>query len=90
MFQEGEGLSVATPIHNFPPPPFNDHSDLKRFLTETHYWPAGLQNLLISSTIRYPVRFMIVDDSGSMAQSDGHKLEKDRNATMKYVGEDKY
>lgn len=84
MFQEGQASQYSTPVHNYPPPPFNDYSDIKRFLTENHFWPAGLQNVLIASVARYPVRFMIVDDSGSMAQSDGHKLEKNAKASMRY------
>ena len=77
------GHPIVTPIHQYPPPPFNDFSDLTKFLTEIHYWPAGLQTALISSVGRYPVRFMIADDSGSMAQSDGNKLVKAGNASLK-------
>lgn len=36
-------------------------------------WPAGLSEYLLQSSDRIPIRFFIVDDSGSMARSDGHR-----------------
>lgn len=73
---------VVTPIEHYPPPPFNDYSDLKNFLATEHFWPNGLQDILIKSAVKFPVRFMIVDDSGSMAISDGHKLEKTKTSSL--------
>lgn len=37
-------------------------------------WPQGLQSSLLKSIVNNPVRFFIIDDSGSMASADGHKL----------------
>ena len=36
-------------------------------------WSAGLCDYLLQSSNRIPIRFFIVDDSGSMARSDGHR-----------------
>ena len=45
----------------------------KNYLSR-HGWPSGLQDTLIKSFQLFPVRFFIVDDSGSMSTSDGHRL----------------
>jgi len=45
----------------------------KEFLTK-HNWPLGLQEALIKSCERMPVRFFITDDSGSMLTNDGHRI----------------
>lgn len=50
-----------------------DYSRLYDFLNE-HQWPRGLQDNLIRSLDRLPIRFMIVDDSGSMSLPDGNKI----------------
>jgi hypothetical protein len=39
-------------------------------------WPPGLVKSAIKSCDKIPVRFMLVDDSGSMSTKDGHKLVK--------------
>ena len=51
---------------------FNEQS-IRAFLNQ-HKWPVGLQNALISSLAQTPVRFMIVDDSGSMSTEDGSRV----------------
>ena len=35
----------------------------------TNKWPAGLQACALKNLIKFPIRFMIVDDSGSMVTS---------------------
>ena len=45
----------------------------KEFLT-VQGWPIGLQDSLIKSCKKCPLRFIIVDDSGSMMANDGHRL----------------
>ena len=40
----------------------------------THGWPQGLQTAYIRNLEKLPMRFFIVDDSGSMVASDGHRL----------------
>lgn len=52
-----------------------DVDSTKRYLTKEE-WPTSLQELLIKGCQRYPVRFFIVDDSGSMARNDGHRRIK--------------
>lgn len=37
-------------------------------------WPEGLQEAFITNLSKTPIRYFIVDDSGSMATSDGHRL----------------
>ncbi len=39
-----------------------------------HNWPSGLKDALIKSIRKMPVRFFIVDDSGSMILNDGRRL----------------
>jgi len=46
---------------------------LREYLTSFD-WPNGLQESLIKGLTKTPMRFMIIDDSGSMAASDGHRL----------------
>jgi len=45
----------------------------KEYLT-SHKWPKGLQETGFKAMMKFPIRFMIVDDSGSMGASDGHRL----------------
>mmetsp|Transcript_2295 Transcript_2295/g.4115 ORF Transcript_2295/g.4115 Transcript_2295/m.4115 type:complete len:364 (-) Transcript_2295:250-1341(-) len=58
-----------------PPPPTyqRDFSAATDFLTRQN-WPLGLQKAFIASCAKFPIRFMIVDDSGSMMTNDGHYL----------------
>lgn len=44
-------------------------------------WPSGMQNTAMKSMSKFPIRFMIVDDSGSMGCSDGHRLMHSGNNT---------
>jgi len=58
----------------FNPPAYQrDFAPTTAFLTQ-HDWPPGLQNTFIESCLKFPVRFMIVDDSGSMMTNDGHLM----------------
>lgn len=45
----------------------------REFLQQNH-WPIGLQSGLIRSCQKYPLRYFIVDDSGSMSTSDGRRV----------------
>ena len=49
-----------------------NEDDGKSFLQARH-WPIGLQNVLLSSIAKFPYRIFLIDDSGSMLTSDGHK-----------------
>eukprot|EP01035_Chromulina_nebulosa_P021816 gene21816-28234_t len=50
-----------------------NESALREFLT-ANLWPPGLQDALIKGISRYPARYFICDDSGSMIASDGNRL----------------
>ena len=45
----------------------------KRFLAK-HNWSRGMQECLLTSCKKIPMRFFIVDDSGSMATNDGNRI----------------
>lgn len=47
----------------------------KEFLG-SHDWPIGFQEALLKSISKIPMRFFIVDDSGSMSISDGRRVLK--------------
>ena len=44
-----------------------------RYLT-LHEWSNSLHNAFLKNLARIPYRFFIIDDSGIMATSDGHRL----------------
>jgi len=48
-------------------------SKAKPYLKQ-HEWPDGLQNSLFNSCKKIPIRFFIVDDSGSMGTTDGKRV----------------
>lgn len=50
-----------------------DAEGARRFLRE-HQWPEGLQSFFVRGVARTSIRFMIFDDSGSMAAEDGQLL----------------
>lgn len=53
---------------------------MKDFLKE-FTWPIGLQNAFVESCKQIPIRFLIIDDSGSMLTNDGKKLMGKGKAT---------
>lgn len=48
---------------------------LRGYLNEMKY-PAGLQEVVSKGIKSVPIRFFLIDDSGSMAESDGNVLVK--------------
>jgi hypothetical protein len=50
-----------------------DEATARQFMTEQG-WPSGLQQSMIQSVARTPVRFFICDDSASMQSTDGKRL----------------
>jgi hypothetical protein len=52
-------------------PPLNINEAI-RYLT-IHEWPTGLQNAFLRNLEKLPIRFFVIDDSGSMATNDGHR-----------------
>jgi hypothetical protein len=51
--------------------PINEEST-RQFLT-SNKWPQSLQDILVKGCERFPIRYFVVDDSGSMARNDGHR-----------------
>jgi len=47
--------------------------NVKHYLTG-YGWPPGLQETCINSFTLFPIRYFVIDDSGSMNTSDGHRL----------------
>ena len=45
--------------------PQEDYTATRQYLSQ-HGWPAGLQNSLINSCSKFPIRYFIVDDSGNV------------------------
>ena len=43
-----------------------DEVAVRQFLS-ARFWPTGLQNVLLKGLAKAPMRFMIIDDSGSMS-----------------------
>ena len=54
--------------------PINEGS--AREYLSAHAWPKGLQDTIINSFNLFPIRYFVVDDSGSMNTNDGHRLIK--------------
>jgi hypothetical protein len=50
----------------------------EQFLSQNK-WPVGLQNVFIQSCTKYPVHFFLLDNSGSMATFDVHRLVNSQN-----------
>lgn len=52
-----------------------NESGLRTFLS-SRAWPNGLQEAVINTTKKMPIRFVICDDSGSMMTTDGALLRR--------------
>ena len=52
---------------------------LFKFLTAAN-WPRGLQETVLKGLDRTPMRFFIIDDSGSMGAHDGERMMSDGNS----------
>ena len=50
-----------------------DEQGAKSYL-ESFNWPGGLVQSLLKNIAMIPIRFIIVDDSGSMSTNDGHRI----------------
>jgi len=74
-----EAVPADTVAHSYPyrqsmaPLPGPDEAGARQFLTR-HNWPVGLQELFLKGCVHLPIRFIIVDDSGSMTANDGRRL----------------
>jgi hypothetical protein len=68
--QPGYTAGVNNSYRNFPR---INEAGARAYLSE-YRWPVGLQECLLRSLVKIPIRFMICDDSGSMVENDGHRL----------------
>lgn len=48
-------------------------------------WPPGLTNAVATSVESFPLRMVVVDNSGSMQSMDGSRLVKAAGGTMKSI-----
>jgi hypothetical protein len=46
---------------------------LRNYLHEKKFC-VGLVEMMVKSLYKFPIRYFVVDDSGSMSASDGHHL----------------
>eukprot|EP01041_Mallomonas_annulata_P004674 gene4675-9266_t len=75
FFDEGPQI-VQTMISSSPtaiPLPLIDDVSACQYLTKQQ-WPKGLQDLFLRSCNFVPIRFIVVDDSGSMSTTDGRRV----------------
>ena len=96
MFVKNDDLPVASAVAVGPAasaPPFEDvqhvqpqqdHSVLDNWLTSQGF-PPGLIAALRESSISFPRRIWIVDNSGSMNTEDGHRVVGE-GENMKFIG----
>lgn len=75
MLKDGEA-----PTHEYMAKGGFDQKAAKQYLTDQG-WPVGLQEAMIKSCLKMPVRFFICDDSGSMLTNDGHRIVGCKNKT---------
>jgi hypothetical protein len=72
-------VAVAEPVVSLLPPPTSStsnvvDSELAEYLLQNQGYPLGLAKELEHSKLTYPLRFWIVDNSGSMMTRDGREL----------------
>lgn len=54
---------------------FQNEGGAREFLS-THGFPIGLQDTFVEALTKVPLRFFVLDDSGSMAANDGKRIVK--------------
>ena len=80
---EASGLvPLPTPL---PPRPSLVRRDTMMNTLKERGWPPGLTRAMASSIESFPVRYVIVDNSGSMQSTDGERLVKTSNGTMRCI-----
>jgi hypothetical protein len=56
----------------------------KKVRMELADWPHGLQSVFLDNCSKHPMRFMILDNSGSMLAPDGHRIETTSGGEKRY------
>jgi len=72
-------------MHASAPPIIEANEVATREYLNGKNWPKGLINFVLKSVKKVPYRFVICDDSGSMATNDGKRIEGAKENT-KVVG----
>ena len=78
------GVSNAAGAPAKPPPLRRQSTHAAQALGPRGY-PPGLSNMLAESIVSFPVRFVIVDNSGSMNAPDGERLVRDSRGVTHQV-----
>jgi hypothetical protein len=69
-----EGSAPVNPSYAPPAlPQFQNEGGAREFML-TQGFPAGLQDTFVETLAKIPLRFFILDDSGSMATNDGKRI----------------
>jgi len=58
----------------------SDETNGAAYLRTHHRWNTGLCKLVFKSTKKIPIRFFIVDDSGSMSTNDGNRIIRSKGS----------
>eukprot|EP00607_Mallomonas_marina_P009047 CAMPEP_0182417848 /NCGR_PEP_ID=MMETSP1167-20130531/2287_1 /TAXON_ID=2988 /ORGANISM="Mallomonas Sp, Strain CCMP3275" /LENGTH=350 /DNA_ID=CAMNT_0024591657 /DNA_START=200 /DNA_END=1249 /DNA_ORIENTATION=- len=66
-------FEIGTVTQDAVPLPDINEEGARNYLT-AQSWPNGLQDQFLRSCRKIPIRFVIVDDSGSMSAGDGRRL----------------
>ena len=88
QFQEMEGTQASATVENIKSRAPAEHAKKSApvaALMEKHSFPLGLAQQAVASAKAFPIRFWIVDNSGSMGLPDGQKLAKDSTGTFKMI-----
>ena len=84
-FQEMEGTKASATVESVKSAEHAKTSAPVAALMEKHSFPLGLAQQAVASAKGFPIRFWIVDNSGSMGLPDGQKLAKDSTGTFKMI-----
>lgn len=57
---------------------FQNEGGAREFLSANGF-PAGLQDTFVDALTKVPLRFFVLDDSGSMAANDGKRIVQSGN-----------
>lgn len=49
-----------------------NEENAKKYLS-SHHWPSGLQDSILKNCAKIPIRFIIIDDSGSMSTAGKYR-----------------